>query len=148
MKCPRCSHTDTKVIDSRVTKETAIRRRRECLDCGHRFNTLEEVQHEDLMVIKRDNTREEFSREKIVAGIRKATEKRPVDMEQIHLLVNEVMQDLAAEYDNEIPGRAIGENVMFRLKKIDQIAYVRYACVYKDFRDISELMQDISNING
>jgi transcriptional repressor NrdR len=148
MKCPRCSSTDIKVIDSRVAKEgNSIRRRRECLNCGHRFNTVEEILHEGLMVLKSDGRSEEFDRTKIFNGIRKATEKLPVDIEQINLLVNDVIDELMNEYDYEIPSRAIGENIMFRLKKIDQIAYVRFACVYKDFRDINELMQDISNLN-
>lgn len=148
MKCPRCASTDNKVIDSRVAKEgNSIRRRRECLNCGHRFNTVEEILHEGLRVLKSDGRSEEFDRTKIVNGIRKATEKLPVDIEQINLLVNDVIEDLMEEYDYEIPSRAIGENIMFRLKKIDQIAYVRFACVYKDFRDINELMQDISNLN-
>jgi len=136
------------VIDSRVAKQgNSIRRRRECQACSHRFNTFEEILHEDLMVIKRDGRREPLDRAKIVYGIRKATEKLPVDVEQINMLVNEVVEELVAQYDLEIPSRAIGENIMFRLKKIDQIAYVRFACVYKDFRDINELMQDISNLN-
>ena len=99
MKCPLCASPDNKVIDSRVVKETAsIRRRRECLDCGHRFNTIEEVQREGLMVRKRDGRREEFDRDKMVDGIRKATIKRPVDVEQIQLLVNDVIEDLMKDY--------------------------------------------------
>ena len=149
MKCPLCASTNNKVIDSRVTKDSAsIRRRRECLDCGHRFNTIEEVQHEGLMVRKRDGRSEEFDRNKMVDGIRKATIKRPVDVEQINLLVNDVIEDLMKNYDYEIPGHAIGESIMSRLKKIDPIAYVRFLCVYKDFRDIDELMNDLSNLKG
>ncbi|MBH54430.1 MAG: transcriptional regulator NrdR [Opitutaceae bacterium] len=148
MKCPRCSSTDDKVIDSRVAKDgTSIRRRRECLDCGRRFNTVEEILHEGLMVLKRDGRNEEFDRAKIINGIRRATNKLPIDVEQINLLVNDVIDELMQKYDYEIPSRAVGEGVMIRLKKINQIAYVRFACVYKDFRDINELMQDISNLN-
>ncbi len=149
MKCPLCASTDNKVIDSRVTKDSAsIRRRRECLNCGHRFNTIEEVQHEGLMVRKRDGRSEEFDRNKMVDGIRKATTKRPVDVEQINLLVNDVIEDLMKNYDYEIPGHAIGESIMSHLKKIDPIAYVRFLCVYKDFRDIDELMNDLSKLKG
>lgn len=149
MKCPLCASTDNKVIDSRVTKDSAsIRRRRECLNCGHRFNTIEEVQHEGLMVRKRDGRSEEFDRNKMVDGIRKATTKRPVDVEQINLLVNDVIEDLMKNYDYEIPGHAIGESIMSHLKKIDSIAYVRFLCVYKDFRDIEELMNDLSKLKA
>ncbi|MBC9868323.1 MAG: transcriptional repressor NrdR [Opitutae bacterium] len=147
MKCPLCASPDNKVIDSRVVKETAsIRRRRECLDCGHRFNTIEEVQREGLMVRKRDGRREEFDRDKMVDGIRKATIKRPVDVEQIQLLVNDVIEDLMKDYEYEIPGHAIGERIMIRLKQIDPIAYVRFLCVYKDFREIDELMKELSDL--
>ena len=147
MKCPLCASTNNKVIDSRVAKESSsIRRRRQCLDCGHRFNTIEEIQREGLMVRKRDGRREEFDRNKMVDGIRKATTKRPVDIEQINLLVNDVIEGLMKDYEYEIPGHAIGESIMSHLKKIDSIAYVRFLCVYKDFRDIDELMKDISNL--
>lgn len=148
MKCPLCASTDNKVVDSRVAKESdSIRRRRQCLDCNHRFNTIEEVRNEGLTVLKRDGGREEFDRNKMVDGIRKATIKRPLDVEQIDLLVNDVIEDLIKEYDYEIPTQAIGQSIVSRLKNIDPIAYVRFLCVYKDFRDLDELMKELSQLN-
>jgi transcriptional repressor NrdR len=124
----------------------SIRRRRSCQNCGYRFSTTEEVVSEDLFVIKNDGRREPFDRSKLVAGVQRATEKRPVDGEQIEMLIADVMTDLENEYSTEIPSRAIGESVMTRLKAIDQIAYVRFASVYKQFRDIDELAKEIDGL--
>ncbi|MEM8549833.1 MAG: transcriptional regulator NrdR [Verrucomicrobiota bacterium] len=149
MYCPKCSHKDTKVLDTRIGKgKLSIRRRRECLNpaCRHRFTTVEEILREGLVVIKRDGRREEFDRDKLFSGIRKAVEKRPVQTEQIEMLVAEVIDALEGEFDNEIPTKAIGEQVMNRLKHIDSIAYVRYASVYKDFRDIEEFAKEIKTL--
>ncbi|MBC2601458.1 transcriptional regulator NrdR [Puniceicoccus vermicola] len=148
MRCPKCSSTETKVIDSRVGKsETSIRRRRECLSCEYRFTTIEEVLRENLRVIKMDQSREDFDRSKMLKGIRKAIEGRPVEMERIDMMIADIVDCLQKEFFDEIPSRAIGEEIMNRLKQIDQIAYVRFAIAYKDIRDIAELEQEISVLN-
>lgn len=149
MHCPKCGHEDTKVLDTRIGKgNLSIRRRRQCLDCSHRFTTVEEILREGLYVVKRDGAREEFDRTKLATGIRKATEKRPVQTEQIELMMAELIDVLEREYDTEIPSKAIGEAVMARLRELDSIAYVRYASVYKDFRDISEFAEEINQLNA
>lgn len=148
MRCPKCTSSDTKVLDTRTSKnETSIRRRRECLECGHRFTTIEEVLRADLQVVKRDGRREDFDRAKMLGGLKKAVEKRPIDVMQIEMLIADVLAALEKEYDHEIPAKAVGEQIMARLKSLDQIAYVRYASVYKDFRDISELAEEINALN-
>lgn len=147
MRCPKCTSIEDKVIDSRISREgSSIRRRRECLECGHRFSTTESLVRDGLVVIKRDGRREEFDREKLVHAVRAACHKRPVDLEQIAMLVEDVVDVLEAQYENEIPSKSIGENVMQRLRGIDQVAYVRFASVYKEFRDVSEFMQEISTL--
>jgi len=145
MRCPKCTSIEDKVIDSRISKEgTTIRRRRECLECGNRFSTTELLVREGLAVIKRDGRREEFDREKLSRAVRAACHKRPVDVEQLTMLIEDVIDVVEAQYENEIPSRAIGDAVMQRLRKIDQVAYVRFASVYKEFRDVSEFMHEIS----
>ncbi|MEX0332666.1 MAG: transcriptional regulator NrdR [Puniceicoccaceae bacterium] len=147
MQCPKCGTKDTRVIDSRVSSSgLSIRRRRACQNCEYRFSTTEEIISEDLFVIKNDGRREPFDRGKLVAGIQRAIEKRPVDGEQVEMLIADVLTDLENEFDTEIPSRAIGERVMARLKAIDQIAYVRFASVYKQFRDIDELAKEIDGL--
>ncbi len=147
MQCPKCGTKDTRVIDSRVSSSgLAIRRRRVCQNCGYRFSTTEEIVREDFFVIKNDGRREPFDRTKLLRGIQHAVQKRPVDSEQIDMLIADVIADLEAEYDTEVPSRAIGERVMARLKNIDQIAYVRFASVYKQFRDIDELAKEIDSL--
>ena len=147
MQCPKCGTKDTRVIDSRVSSSgLSIRRRRSCQSCEYRFSTTEEMVSEDLYVIKNDGRREPFDRNKLVSGIHRATEKRPVDGEQIEMLIADVLTDLETEFDTEIPSRAIGEHVMNRLRAIDQIAYVRFASVYKQFRDIDELAKEIDGL--
>jgi len=149
MQCPKCGTKDTRVIDSRVSSSgLVIRRRRSCQHCGYRFSTSEEIIREDLYVMKNDGRREAFDRNKLAAGIQRATEKRPVDNEQLEMLIADVLADLEVEYDAEIPSRAIGERVMARLKTIDQIAYVRFASVYKQFRDIDELAKEINGLQN
>lgn len=144
MNCPKCGHEDSKVLDTRTGRENrSIRRRRQCLDCGYRFTTLEETVREGFLVVKKDGRREEFDHAKILNALRKATEKRPIEAERLELLVAEVIESLEKEFDVEVPSRAIGEHLMARLKQIDQIAYVRFACVYKDFKDISALAEEI-----
>jgi transcriptional repressor NrdR len=147
MRCPKCTSIDDKVIDSRISKEgTTIRRRRECLECSHRFTTTESFVREGLAVIKRDGRHEEFDREKLIRAVRAACHKRPVDLEQLTMLVDDVLDEIEARYESEIPSRAIGDAVMARLRKIDQVAYVRFASVYKEFRDVTEFVDEISSL--
>ena len=147
MSCPKCTSIEDKVIDSRISREgSTIRRRRECLECGIRFSTTESMVRDGLFVIKRDGRREDFDREKVVHAIRAACHKRPVDLEQIGMVVEDVVDIVEAQYESEIPSKVIGESVMQRLRTIDQVAYVRFASVYKEFRDVKEFMQEISNL--
>jgi transcriptional repressor NrdR len=147
MRCPKCTSIEDKVIDSRIGKEgNTIRRRRECIECGYRFTTIENLVRDGIMVIKRDGRREEFDREKLMHAIRAACHKRPVDLEQITMIVDDVIDALEAQYEREIPSRAVGEEVMRHLRRIDQVAYVRFASVYKEFRDVSDIMEEISNL--
>ena len=145
MRCPKCTSIEDKVIDSRISREgSTIRRRRECLECGHRYSTTESLVRDGIVVIKRDGRREEFSREKLMHAVRAACHKRPIDAEQVTMLIEDVIDVLEAQFENEIPSAAIGDAVMQRLRTIDQVAYVRFASVYKEFRDVSEFMQEIS----
>ena len=147
MRCPKCTSIEDKVIDSRISREgSTIRRRRECLECGTRFSTTETMVRDGLFVIKRDGRREDFDREKVVHAIRAACHKRPVDLEQIGMVVEDVVDIVEAQYESEIPSKVIGESVMQRLRTIDQVAYVRFASVYKEFRYVKEFMQEISNL--
>lgn len=139
---------DSKVLDTRVSKNgLIIRRRRECLITGRRFTTEEQIIREGVTVIKRDGRLEPFERDKIINGIRKSTEKRPIEAEQIEMLINDVMDDLEERFDTEIPSQMIGEAIMDHLKQIDHIAYVRFASVYKEFRDIDDLKEDLKTLS-
>mgnify|MGYP006440627371 CR=1 FL=1 len=139
---------ESRVLDTRISKNgLLIRRRRECLKTGRRFTTQEQIVREGVFVLKRDGTREPFEREKMIRGLQKATEKRPIEAEQIEMIINDVMEDLEQKHDTEIPASAIGEAIMQQLRVIDHIAYVRFASVYKDFRDIEELRKDIENLS-
>lgn len=143
MRCPKCSSLEDRVVDSRVQREGGtIRRRRECLKCGHRYSTIETILREGLVVVKRDGRREEFDRNKVLNGLRKACEKRQIQGEQLNLLLDEVIADLESRYDDEIPSEMIGELVMQRLQRLDKVAYLRYASVYKDFRDIADFLEE------
>ena len=147
MRCPKCANQDDKVIDSRASREGAvIRRRRECLGCGHRYTTYEEIEHQELMVIKRDDRREEFSREKLANGIRKACQKRPVSPQAIEALVDKICQEITDQYESEIPGLAIGERVMEGLRDLDKVAYVRYASVYQRFDEAGDFVEEIEKL--
>lgn len=147
MRCPKCGCQDDKVIDSRSSREGAtIRRRRECTKCGHRYTTYEEVEHGQLMVVKRDGRRESFSREKLVAGIEKAFQKRPVSNDLIHDLASKVLDQIAAEYDAEVPSTVIGEKVMGALREVDEVAYVRYASVYRRFQEATDFVQAVKKL--
>lgn len=147
MRCPKCTSIEDKVVDSRISKEgTSIRRRRECTECGYRYTTLESFVRDGLVVIKRDGRREDFDRDKLMRAIRAACHKRPVDVEQLTMLVDDVLDLLEANYENEMPSRAIGDAVMQQLRRIDQVAYVRYASVYKEFRDVTEFVSEIEGM--
>ena len=147
MRCPRCGCQNDKVIDSRTSREGAtIRRRRECLSCEHRFTTYEEIEREGLVVVKRDGRREDFSREKLLSGIRKACQKRPVSPEMIERMVDGIEQEMADRYDREIPCAALGERVMDALREVDEVAYVRFASVYRRFQEATDFVQAVKTL--
>ncbi|HEY5551545.1 MAG TPA: transcriptional regulator NrdR [Opitutaceae bacterium] len=147
MRCPKCTSIEDKVIDSRIVREgLTIRRRRECLECGHRFSTTETAVREDLVVVKRDGRHEPFDPDKLQRAIRAACHKRPVDLEQINMMVEDLVDALEAQFDRELPSSAIGEACMQRLKVIDKVAYVRFASVYKEFRDVAEFVEELNKL--
>jgi transcriptional repressor NrdR len=147
MRCPKCTSIEDKVIDSRIARDgNTIRRRRECLECGHRFTTTEFLVRDSMVVVKRDGRQEPFDRDKLLRAVRAACHKRPVDNEQIMMLIEDVLDAVEAEYDSQVPTSAIGGHVMQRLRKTDQVAYVRFASVYKEFRDVSEFVHEISSL--
>jgi transcriptional repressor NrdR len=147
MRCPKCQAKDDKVIDSRAIKdETVIRRRRECLACEHRFTTYEEIEREDIRVLKRDGRYEPFERKKMTTGIDKALEKRPVSREQIERAVNEMIDELVKKHGDEIPTKSIGDTIMVHLRRLDEVAYVRFASVYRKFRDIKEFVNEVQSL--
>jgi transcriptional repressor NrdR len=147
MKCPFCSHAENKVIDSRISKDgKAIRRRRECLACGRRFTTYEFVEDILPMVVKKDGRREAFDRMKIRNGVMKACEKRPISMEAMEKIVEDVEQACQEFQGEELPSTVIGEKVMNELKIIDGVAYVRFASVYRQFRDVGEFMSELKDL--
>jgi transcriptional repressor NrdR len=149
MRCPKCGCQDDKVIDSRASREgSTIRRRRECIGCAHRFTTYEEIEREGLVVIKRDGRREDFSKEKLYVGIRKACQKRPVSPKLIEDLVEKIIQEVTDKYDQEVPGMALGERVVEGLKGIDQVAFVRYASVYRRFQEATEFVREVEKLEG
>ena len=147
MKCPFCSHEDTRVVDSRLGKEgNNIRRRRECIDCERRFTTYERVEETLPLVIKKDGRRETFDRQKIISGIQRACEKRPVSIATIEKVVDQMELALQESGEKEIEASRIGEQVMSALQSIDEVAYVRFASVYRQFRDINEFMSELKEI--
>ncbi len=147
MRCPKCTSIEDKVIDSRIARDgNTIRRRRECLECNHRFTTNEALVRDSLVVVKRDGRQEPFLRDKLVNAIRLACHKRPIDGEQIYMLVEDVIDAIEAGYESQVPTSGIGEHVMQRLRKMDQVAYVRFASVYKEFRDVSEFVDEITSL--
>jgi transcriptional repressor NrdR len=149
MRCPKCGNQDDKVIDSRASREGAtIRRRRQCLQCNHRFTTYEEIENEGLMVVKRDGRREEFSREKLLSGLKKACQKRPISPKAIENLVETIMDEMIDKYDREVPGVAIGERVMEALRQIDKVAYVRFASVYRRFEEATEFVSEVKKLES
>ena len=147
MKCLTCGCDESKVIDSRMIDDgSSIRRRRECLNCGKRFTTFETIETTPILVIKNNQTREPFNKEKIKSGIIKACEKRPVSISQINDLVDEIERDIQNSLKSEIETKKIGEMVMEKLKKIDEIAYVRFASVYRQFTDVTNFINFLKNI--
>ncbi len=147
MRCLFCGHTESKVIDSRSTDDgTTIRRRRECLQCGKRFTTYEKIETMPIIVIKKDGTRETFNREKISNGILRACEKRPVTLNDIDRIIDDIESKLCNMLEREVSSEKIGEMVMERLQKLDDIAYVRFASVYRQFKDINSFMDELAKI--
>lgn len=147
MKCPFCGHPEDKVVDSREGKEhQAIRRRRECLACKRRFTTYERVDEIPYMVVKKDGRREKFDRQKILAGLLRACEKRPVSMTRLEEIVNGAEALVIDAPDREVPSREIGELLMTRLRDLDKVAYVRFASVYLDFKDVKEFMDELKDL--
>lgn len=147
MKCPYCGETESKVIDSRPADDgERIRRRRECLDCAKRFTTYEVVETFPLMVIKKDKSREAFDRQKLLNGLMRACEKRPVTFKMLETAVNNIEQTLLSSYDREVSTVYIGELAMQELKRIDEVAYVRFASVYRQFSDINTFMDELKDL--
>ena len=147
MKCPYCGFKESKVVDSRPAEEgSSIRRRRECLSCGKRFTTYETVESMPMVVIKRDGSRQTFDRRKLVNGMLRACEKRPVSLAQLEKIGEEIEQELQNSLEREISTERVGELVMDKLKSVDEVAYVRFASVYRQFRDINSFMEELSKI--
>ena len=147
MICPFCGHGEDKVIDSReATDGAAIRRRRECLKCQRRYTTYERLEETPLLVVKRDGRREPFDRKKMLSGVIKACEKRPIAMDRIEALVDRVEREIAQEFDKEVSAVTLGERVMQRLHELDEVAYVRFASVYRSFKDLNQFMRELSDI--
>lgn len=149
MKCPFCGENDNKVIDSRVSKEgNAIRRRRECLLCSRRFTTYEHIEEIPLMIIKKDRRREQFSRDKVRAGLQRACEKREVSMNMLESFIEELERDLRESEEKEISSSVIGEKIMAKLHDLDKVAYVRFASVYRDFKDVNDFLEELKDLLG
>lgn len=149
MRCPKCKHQEDKVIDSRSANNgDAIRRRRMCLGCGYRFTTYESVIRAKVRVIKSDGRHEDLSRQKLVNGIQRACEKRPIGAEQIEKIVDGVVDEIENEFEREVPSQVIGQKVMDRLEKLDEVAYVRFASVYRRFKDVNQFLSAIQDMVG
>jgi len=149
MKCPYCGYTDSKVIDSRPAEEGAtIRRRRECLACQRRFTTYEIIERMPLVVVKRDGSRQTFDRVKLINGMIRACEKRPVPLSELERIADEIEQELQNALEREIKTSEIGELVMNRLREVDEVAYVRFASVYRQFKDINTFMNELTKLLG
>ena len=147
MKCPFCSFDESKVVDSRSTDDsTTIRRRRECLNCSKRYTTYEKVEDIPILVVRRDSTRENFNKEKIINGLIRACQKRPVSRKQIEDLSDDIEKTISNKMITEVNSKLIGEMVMERLKEVDEISYVRFASVYREFKDINTFLEEIKNL--
>ena len=149
MKCPFCSSTDSRVADSRLSRDKeTIRRRRQCLSCGRRFTTSERVESVMPMVVKRDGRREPFNRLKIMSGLRKACEKRPISIDHLERIVNRIEQGIQEAGEREVKSTVIGQNVIDELRSLDGVAYVRFASVYRQFKDINEFIDELTDLLG
>ncbi|HOD12793.1 MAG TPA: transcriptional regulator NrdR [Candidatus Omnitrophota bacterium] len=147
MKCPSCNYKETKVVDSRLSSEgTSIRRRRECLKCERRFTTYEYIEQVPLMVVKADGRRQPFDRAKILGGIVKACEKRPISIDRMEEVTAEIERAIQKQYDREVSSKNVGEEVMKKLAHLDDVAYVRFASVYRQFRDVNQFMSELSHM--
>ena len=147
MKCPFCGKLEEKVIDSREAPDGgSVRRRRECSACNRRFTTYERLEESPLLVVKRDGRREPFDRKKVLSGVLKACEKRPVPAEKMEQLVNDVEREVLHEFEREVPSVEIGERLMRRLHDLDEVAYVRFASVYRSFKDINQFMRELKDL--
>lgn len=147
MRCPKCGGIEDKVIDSRLSKDGgSIRRRRECVVCEYRFTTYEQIERADIRVLKRDGRGEPFDRHKLLAGVMKACEKRPLSIDEVEKGVEEIIHDLETNYPREISSQTIGGKVMEKLHELDEVAYVRYASVYRQFQDIGEFIDEIQSL--
>ena len=147
MRCPYCAHLEDKVVDSRASQDGfVIRRRRECVKCTKRFTTYEKIEEIPLKVIKKDNNREDYDRQKLLGGILKACEKRPVSIESIEEIVDLIEREIQHKYENEVSAKDIGEMVMMQIHKLDEVAYVRFASVYRQFKDVNEFVDEIKNL--
>ena len=149
MRCPKCGCQDDKVIDSRASREGAtIRRRRECVQCGHRYTTYEEIERGGLVILKRDHRREELSREKLLSGIKKACQKRPISPKAIEDLAERIVTEVTDKYEREVPAEVIGKLVMDGLRQIDEVAYVRFASVYRRFQEATDFVQEVKKLGS
>ncbi len=147
MRCIQCGKIDDKVIDSRMTKDgTSIRRRRQCLNCGYRYTTYEQIERTELRVVKRDNTRQSINKEKLLRGLVKACEKRPVSMERLDRAVEEILAEVHKDHLSEVPSSTLGLKVMDKLYDIDPVAYVRYVSVYRQFDNVGEFIREIQKL--
>lgn len=147
MKCPYCGEVDNKVIDSRLSKDgNVIRRRRECIICSRRFTTYEHIEEIPIMIIKKDGRREVFSREKVRSGMKKACEKRDISMNIIEEFIDELERDLRETGEKEIPAAEVGEKIMVRLHELDDVAYVRFASVYREFKDVNDFVDELKSL--
>ncbi len=147
MRCPKCGGQDDKVIDSRSSREGAvIRRRRECLQCEHRFTTYEEIEREEFFVVKRDGRREPFSREKLLTSLQRACQKRPVSDEAVNEAARRIVDDVTERFEREVPAKTLGERVMRELRSLDAVAYVRFASIYREFQEIGEFVEEVNRL--
>jgi len=149
LKCPRCGNEEDKVVDSRAVRDArAVRRRRECLDCGERFTTYEAVETRPVIVVKRSGERVSYHRNKVIVGVTKACEKRPVSLEEIEIIVDRVEMKLGSSGRREVPSDTIGQYVLEQLREVDEVAYIRFASVYRDFQSVDEFFTLLKDLQG
>ena len=147
MKCPFCGHPEDKVVDSRTSSDgNSIRRRRECLSCEKRYTTYEKIEEQALMIVKKDGRREPFDRHKLLGGLVKACEKRPISMDQLETVADEIERDVSRSFEREVPSFQLGERIMGRLRELDTVAYVRFASVYREFKDAESFMHELNEL--